>query len=361
MQKAIVGVKHDGSVSICKAAPEHRGKGSCKHFEHLEINENTAEEYITKRNEEILQRTYHIFGNIKKRKPSRKERRRIIDLNNFWNLEELNKESLEVESQYESPSERSIEEIHSIYNKAKMNNNSEEEAVKKITDFLNSNSETAFEIRNFLGDGSNIEAFAWLIVKKPNGMNKQRWTSSGKVSASRAVLSNLHYDLDDKKYIASVLFFKGRCCYCNRTLDSKNRSSMPTAEHLTPVSAEKPDSIRGSTRYGNMTLCCNLCNTKRQDQNIADWLAQTSTVKKDNKPYSLGRINAFRAYTGYQEYTVEENSLINESIRKVVDFTDSFRNDKETKGFAKGSSDIVKPEIDKIVEKLEEDLVRIRK
>lgn len=58
---SILGTKKDGSVSECKASPENRGKGKCKHFEHTEIDSNKINDYIKTRNEEKLKKISEIL------------------------------------------------------------------------------------------------------------------------------------------------------------------------------------------------------------------------------------------------------------------------------------------------------------
>lgn len=349
----IVGIKYDGTMSICKATPEHRGKGSCKHFEHEELETNEITSYIKEHNEKTLQKRHEIFGTLKK-KPSRKQRNKLLALDEMWNETELVKAANREEKNFQEIDHRLASDFYLKYSKL-TNSTNDEENVNRINNFLQSDDEIAIKIRKYL-EVEDASYLTHLIVRKPNSMSEQRWTSRGKVSAARCIMSKIDNDMTDEKYITSVLYFKGRCCYCDRVLDKTNPSVIATGEHLTPVSNESENTPPGATKYGNMTLCCNSCNSKRQDTNIVKWLAKTDMIKKSIKPYALARINAFRKFTNYREFTSSESKKINESIIEASDFIEQFRNDKETKGFIKGSSDIVNPKVEEIVQKLKKDL-----
>lgn len=351
--KTIVGIKYDGTMSICKATPEHRGKGSCKHFEHEELETNEITTYIKEYNEKNLQKRHEIFGTLKK-KPSRKQRKKILVLEEMWNETELIKSAKKEEKTFQELDRRLASDFYNKYVTLK-NSLNEDENIKRINEYLQSDDETAIKIREYL-EVEDISYLSHLIVRKPNSMSEQRWTSRGKVSAARCIMSKIDNDMTDEKYITSVLYFKGRCCYCDRILDKTNPSVIATGEHLTSVSRDSENTPPGATKYGNMTLCCNSCNSKRQDNDIVKWLAKTDMIKKPIKPYALARINAFRKFTNYKEYSSTESNVINEAIKEASNFIEQFRNDKHTKGFAKGSSDIVNPKIEEIVQKLKKDL-----
>ena len=353
MNKVIVGTKYDGTISICKAKPEYRGKGSCKHFEHQEIDNEKVDEHILKHNEKVLEQTYNVFGTIK-RDPSRKERKRVLKLDDLWNKDEFLQEAAKEKYQYKGLDPELFNDFQELYNNAFKKNDTAEEALSQLKQYLNSSEDSlALNLKEYL-DTDDVSYFIDLVSKKPNGMDAQDWSSRGKVSASRAILSRLNNDMTNDKYIATVLYFKGKCCYCDKIMDGRDRKHHPTAEHLTPVSASSKDSIRGSTRYGNMALCCSSCNARRHDTELVEWFATSQTIKKKVKPYTFNRIQGFRKFANYRDYSTKENTLINQTIEKAMSFTEQFRNPDGTKGFVKGSSDTIRPKIDKLIQELEE-------
>lgn len=136
----------------------------------------------------------------------------------------------------------------------------------KIEDYLRSNSPDAAKLRAFLGKDADLHEMANLITSNVHAMTA-RVEYDGKNSVRRCLLSRTSNDMNKKRYIASVLFFGGRCCYCGRPLNKgvkgvRKNDLTATGEHIDPMNGNPP----GETKYGNMALCCNKCNGDKGEQ-----------------------------------------------------------------------------------------------
>ena len=189
----------------------------------------------------------------------------------------------------------------------------------------------ARKLRKFLGGGINRNALAKILVNNVKGMTRaEHWKTNSKVSIARAVFSALDNDMTKERYVASVLFFGGKCCYCNCVLHKgAHNAKLATGEHLTPISPEDPNALHGATRFGNVALACYRCNGSRANNELVEWLRTTNVVPKAEKAKVLGRIEAFRRFALYSDYSPQRNAEI---MRKVADLNSFMENLKDENG-----------------------------
>lgn len=328
------GIRKDGTLGPCKAKPENQGTGRCYHDKHVSLTAADLKTDLVQRyNEEVLQKLYETKSLSKDSFPD------TISADNIQSHsggEILSRDELEVGAVKVAEKIRNtdwsfIKDFYQKYDRV-MNDKERAEAFKKnpaenIRDYLESDDPTATKLRGFLGSGVNVKEFSEILVQQGGAMTASKmWHPNGGSSIKRAILTSLNNDMTKERYIASVVFFGGRCCYCNKTLrKDPPPERQASGEHITPVSPDDPKQPLGGTRYGNMALACVKCNGDRGNTELTQWISETSCIKPENKEKALGRIQAFREFALYREYSTEESSEINAAVNEVKDFVESHK------------------------------------
>lgn len=192
-----------------------------------------------------------------------------------------------------------------------------DERAKMMEDFLRSENPVARRVREYIDDDEAIHNVSRMLTAKVLSMSAKVSRSRG--SLSRSFLTHLGHNMDDKAYVASVIFFKGKCCYCGRLMEkgAEDPKHKATGEHLTPLSPEQRSAPRGSTRFGNMALACADCNGDRSNQEMLSWITTSGKIDDDEQPGALAKIMAFRKFAGYREFTAREGKLVNDAMRRM--------------------------------------------
>lgn len=332
----VFGRKPDGSIDVCRAKPEHRGRGTCKHVEHLSNTTNlTDKEFISKYTEEYLERN---FSNTAKLTPKEKDyphnvtddKIKTSKNGTVISKEELLNGATAIANQFNQEDFLFMKDFYNKFEKEikkTIVNKKEKSIVDNVSSFLKSDDDTVIMVRDFLGKDIDLDDFSSILAHNVGAMTcAEKFYAQRNNSIRRIVLSSVDNDMTKERYVASVLFFGGRCCYCNTPL-KKNPPprSQASGEHLTPISPERKNQIHGATRYGNMALACVLCNRNRENKELVEWLQKTRRVKKEDKPAVLGRIQAFRKFALYHEYTPQENARIVKTINELDEYIKSFK------------------------------------
>lgn len=351
----IYGKRPDGTLDICRARPEYRGKGTCKHSEHAEVDtrDKALHEAITSHNEKIFATQYNTLVAAKADNDPIPEGITADSVKTHEGGATLTKEELQESSQHISTQFRQedwkfIKDFYKAYHKRLSSHaltQRYEDASENIHDYLRSDDPTAEKIRSYLGEEVDLREFSRIITYNVGSMTAaDTWRPGRTASIPRVVLSSVDNDMTKERYISSIMFFGGRCCYCNRVL-SKNPppSQQASGEHITPISPEDKNDIHGGTRYGNMVLACVKCNNNRKNQNLEKWVAETRCISEENKGRALERIEAFREYALYSEYSEEDNEKIRESIDDIQKYVDSCKNPDGS--YKKGATERIKKRI----------------
>jgi hypothetical protein len=322
------GVGQYGILSFCKAKPENRGTGNCPHGEHIELDdEQLASGYVRKHNEAA------VLANLdkddvdmamlaKKKKPAKQ-------IHFTHSPEELESASDEVAQEFLSRDFDALARFSKSYETVLAHQVADEamSASERLASFLQSENELAVELRTYLGEDADLQSISTMLVDEVGAMTTSfSWHANRKVSLARAVLSRLHNDMDKQNYVSTVLFFRGRCCYCDKPLSKEPKHQyQPSGEHLTPILPDDEKDVVGSTRYGNMALACTKCNKERGNRELSTWINSTNCIRKVNKADVLGRIKAFRKFADYRDYSLEESTRIRASIAKLQGELDKLR------------------------------------
>jgi hypothetical protein len=317
--------KHaDGTLSSCRAKPENRGKGNCHHVEHLELPlELLKTGYLQKYNQNVIEESYRAAGItdiplIISRKHKAIEPPPVAD----FSIEELHAASDAVAEKILDQDFKMIQDFYKLYER-EMNDEeliySLDGNLQDVADYIDSEDPTAVKLRAYIGAEVDTDDLTEILYKGVGAMtNAYEWSANGRNSVLRSILSTLRNDMRKENYVSSVLFFKGRCCYCDRPLSkSGGPATTPSGEHITPVKPEKDDEIIGGTRYGNMALACKKCNGDRGNKELVSWINSTRVIKREEKVKALGRIKAFREFANYSDYTREESDGIRAAADRI--------------------------------------------
>jgi len=192
------------------------------------------------------------------------------------------------------------------------------QAILRVQEYLESEDPAAKNVRAFLGPEVATEDFSAILVAEVKSMTKAlRFENDGKNSLQRVVMTNVANDMNRRRYVASVLFFGGRCCYCNCVLHKKPGPTQATGEHITPISPEEEGAPMGATRYGNMALACAACNQSRGNKELNSWMEGTDTVPPEEKPRALKRIAAFRRFALYEDYQPKQVEKLQAALAEL--------------------------------------------
>lgn len=319
----IFGRNSDGTVgSICRAKPENRGKGNCKHQDHIELTlDDLRDGMIEKINAKMKHQDLLPNGLSKNSSelPEVTADKIQAQKNGFYiSKQELDAAANESAKTFTQSDWKFIKEFSDKYDELSVDDREEfDRVINNLETFLSSDSTTSRKIRDFLGDEIDLKEFSTLVVQGSGAMTKSvRWGRGGRNSVKRVFFTNIHNDMTKERYVASVLFFGGRCCYCNAAM-SKHGKNRATGEHITPISPEKSDDISGGTRFGNMALACNGCNRQRGNKELVSWIQKTNRIPRTEKGKALGRIRAFREYALYEDYSDADSAKINEAVDEV--------------------------------------------
>lgn len=334
------GVGRDGTLGPCRAKPENQGKGNCPHEKHVEITqEHVQMGVVEKYNEEILAKTHGKISSEKIDEYPKKVTPNMIQTHpraRILTKKEIEKGAVEVAEKIKKRDWKIIKEFYSKYDRlmtdAERLKIFEGKPEENMIDYLKSEDPTALKLREFLGEGVDLKEFSEIIVQQGGAMTAVKyWDAKGRNSIKRCLMSSYNNDMTKERYIASVLFFGGRCCYCNKPLrKDPPPGRQASGEHITPVNPSEKGEPPGSTRYGNMALACKRCNSERGNTELKEWIAKTKLIKPENKEKALGRIQAFREFALYSEYTKEESERINKTVESINEFAIEGKKKAET-------------------------------
>lgn len=311
----------DGTITPCRAKPENRGTGNCPHGEHLEMDPKDVNSF----NEAALAKHFDMLETIKPAVVPRVTPSHIAATlkARALNREEFTESSNALADSFPETDWDEIRkisgDINKVYFKGPKHN-----ASTRVNEFLESDNPKAVLLREFLGNEINMNEFSRIIADEVGRMTlKETWDSRGNAhNVSRIVLSRINNDMTKRRYIASVLFFGGRCCYCNNVLRKGAGRYQASGEHITPMNPKSPPP--GATRYGNMALACMTCNKERGNTELNEWVNKTKLIPEKSKENVLGRIKAFRDFALYEDYTLEQSEVIKNEISKLQDLVNSY-------------------------------------
>lgn len=329
-----------GTLSLCKAKPENRGRGRCHHADHLELSESEAmPEKIQKLNEEKLS---EYFNPLKSEK-AKDDFPEDVTPNHIsshkgglaLNRSEFDEANLELSESFPEENWAAIQDFYKVFNTRLTDGRIQllfDDSVENIHSYLNSDEPTAKKVRQFLGKEVDLKTFSELLVHNVRSMTQSfSWTPRKPESIRRIVLTSVANDMTKERYVASVLFFGGRCCYCNQVLTRGVSSSQATGEHITPLAPDNPGNPPGTTRYGNMALCCRACNSERGNEHLETWMKRTNRVPDHLKEPSLNRIKTFRRFALYRDFNEKDGEIISSSVKALHSFVQNERQEARNK------------------------------
>lgn len=330
------GTTKNGTLQICRAKPENRGRYNCKHGEHVVFTQDELKNNaVQKFNEKVLAKTHNIVR--VKNKSSLPNNFSLDNIQNSSSSVSLTKKELDevsnsLASEFNTDDYEFIKDFYENYSNVlsdEISNRKFDHASVKVHEYLVSDDETAVKTREFLGKNVDMEDFSVLLVANVGSMTKSyKWDIRQNTNTRRTVMSTIDNDMTKERYVASVMFFGGRCCYCNKVLrKGPPISHQASGEHITPISPQNKETTPGTTRYGNMALACVKCNNSRKNEDLTEWLSKTKMVREEEKPKVLARIKAFRKFALYSENdpsrTVKINNVIEELDNKISEYKDS--------------------------------------
>lgn len=188
---------------------------------------------------------------------------------------------------------------------------------KRILGFLKSDADDATRFRAYCGDDVDMEDVTDMIMGNVHSMT-ERQPYHGR-SIRRSVLSATSNDMNKRRYIASVMFFAGRCCYCGVPLhkgkNGNQSNDTATGEHLDPINGFPP----GETKFGNMALCCYRCNDDKSDQPLDQWLDSTRMLSPEQVRSARESIKSFRDFALYEPMSEERANFIESELRSLAE------------------------------------------
>lgn len=324
--KRTFGRNTDGTISVCTAKPENKGKGRCFHTDHVvsEIDDSQVQAY----NERILSEN---LGNIPTVRKSASQTKTFYDDRytspsgeGSLSREELSEASSRISEQFSNEDYAFIKEFYQKYGERLSNARivqAYENSSENIYAFLTSDDPVAVKTRSFIGPDVDMKVFSRIIVSNVGAMTaEERWKNDGRyVSVDRIILTSVLNDMNKERYIASVLFFGGRCCYCQTpfTMPGSGGKRVPSGEHLTPISPETPPPYCAATKFGNVALACVGCNSSRGNKDLKEWVSETRRIPEEKKQDVLDRIAAFRRFALYKELDDRQVHAIRSSIGQI--------------------------------------------
>lgn len=358
MSSKSFGFRKDGTLVVCRAKIENRGKGNCPHAEHLDLSiEQLKAGFLKTHNEKALLEFLKASGvDPIPVKLSRKAKKATFVPNTAFTMDELESNSDAVAEEIKNEDFQFIQEFYDRYEREmstdEMLTSFQYSPAEKLQGYLESDEPSAVKLRAYLGEEVQLKHLSEILYEGVGAMTSAyHWSSSGRNSLPRAMLSTFRNDMTKKNYVASVLYFAGRCCYCNNPLNKQLRQPyQPSGEHITPVWPDNESSIVGGTRYGNMALACKKCNGDRGNKELHTWINETNCIRKIEKVNTLGRIKAFRDFAGYNDYSQEESDQLRTAIGRVNLEIDKLRDNNGQ--VIRGNGDIIRGQIEIELSKL---------
>lgn len=323
-----------GTISICRAKTQNRGRGRCPHGDHLELTEDeSSPENIQKFNEERLAVHFHPLKGEKGKDtfPENLSTNNISTHKGGGTLtrDDFNEATIKLSEAFPEENWDTIQDFYNTFHTRISDGRIQSlfnDTVDNIHSYLNSNDPTVLKVREFLGKDIDLKTFSELLLYNVKSMtHSSYWTPKRSDSIRRIILTSINNDMTKERYVASILFFGGRCCYCNRVLRRGLGENQATGEHITPLNPDEKDSPPGTTRYGNMALCCRACNNERGTENLEKWMNRTKRVPEHLKESSLTRIKTFRRFALYREMTPKEGEIISTTVEKLHSFVQNER------------------------------------
>jgi 5-methylcytosine-specific restriction endonuclease McrA len=314
----VYGTQEDGTLTPCRAKPENRGKGRCPHGQHLAFSqEDVRDGAIEKHNQNVMKEAFGgSFGGD--------EPIPTIDLaqgiqaspeGGLLTRPELQEGAQQIAGQI---TPKQWEWLQKTVNVLQTQRGSRSADV--IHQQLMKDTPEMKKLRGFLNmDEEQLKELSLIICGNVTSMTRAMpWKSNRKTSVSRAILTAIDNDMTRERYLVSVLFFGGKCCYCNRHLRKGPPSDQQASgEHITPIHPKNKSGGMGSTRFGNMAMACSRCNTDRGNKDLKEWIDKAPFIKKKNKVQSLARIDSFRQLTLYSEYSDTKSQQIREQVDRL--------------------------------------------
>lgn len=358
----------DGTLSICRAKPENRGLGRCHHVSHDTFkNIENISAYVKKYNETKMEEHYGLMNSATKPANNHLFSNNSNNPNNTVQCSEfipqLNENKFQTHIHGKSLTreefDASTEGISHAWNEKdwkkikeisqKLSHMSilpaglpDEEffaarhrATHNIEQYLHGNSKYSVAVREYLGHDVDLHVFADILVNEVHAMTKSKKYNPRNPrpqSFSRIVGSTVGNDMTKERYIASILFFGGRCCYCNKVMNRAVGKDQATGEHITPMNPKKGN-ICGGTRFGNMALACSECNQDRGSKDLHTWVRMTKKIPEENKKACIERIETFRKFALYTEYTAEQSDMIQNAVENFRNEKESWRKDDTSRKF----------------------------
>jgi hypothetical protein len=351
MSSKVFGTRDDGTLTVCRALPENRGTGTCRHAAHIELSEEQLKTgYLRTFNEEAVRKSVAsgvetVFATVSKAKAESAGTRKRRNTAAFA---KLLTEATELEPTLPRGDFDLVKSVYGDFAKP-YGEEAPLDRVAAMESYLTSDAPTAVKLREYLGPDTNYPAISDLLMNEVGGMTTaHRWSTSGRHSISRVILTALHNDMDRENYVASVLYFKGKCCYCQKTLgrNAGGKIALPTGEHITPITPQQAGAPVGGTRFGNVALACNRCNKSRGNEELHAWLKQKNGSGQDMVPAeALARINAFRKFSGYTDYTPEETELVRKAAMSIQGAVNSLRNEEGRIVREVGHGDVIRDRV----------------
>lgn len=211
--------------------------------------------------------------------------------------------------------QESVEDIENIVNNNPSNlskRNRRRVISRNINAYLQS--EHASSLRKFMGKDIDTQEISNMITSNVQSMIAPSTMGN---TLTRVIFSRTGNDMNKRKYIASILFFGGRCCYCGKLIHKIKggitQHDSATTEHIDPM-AGRP---HGETKYGNVALCCEACNADKANASFDDWMKNNTIMDDEQKTEAKRRISEFRKYTMYEPMSMKKSNNIDHIIAKA--------------------------------------------
>lgn len=332
------GQNADGTLSLCRAKPENVGKGRCRHGKHIDSDADDAT--IQAYNASVLEKTHGLLSSSTSGSKANESvsPKRTPTPGTVFSVSGGHMSRSEFHESVESVAEQfdhgDYTFIREFYKKFEERLDDPQIAGRfsrtsdNIFSFLTSSDPVAVRTRRFLGSDVELRVFSRIIATNVHAMTaSEEWSNNGrKQSTRRIALTSIANDMNRKRYVASVMFFGGRCCYCQKPFKNGiGNERAASGEHLTPITPENPPP--GTTRYGNMALACIGCNKERASKDLTEWVMSTKRIPKENKHDVLERISNFRRFALYEEMDPKQNKMVDKSVKHIDKFISKFETD----------------------------------
>lgn len=189
--------------------------------------------------------------------------------------------------------------------------------IDKLTEHLESDEPLMAQLREYIGNDVSMRDISTMMVLDVSAMTSQVSYSGKHPNVRRALLSRTGNDMNKSRYVSSILFFGGRCCYCgsvmHKSVNGTQTANTATGEHIDPMDGNPP----GETKYGNMALCCRRCNADKGNKPFNEWLRDTKLLNDEQKERARIGIRNFHDYTMYEPMSPKQAQAVNEEITRI--------------------------------------------